>query len=93
MLLIYTNLKSFKDLIRCGAHIGACNKKGQTPLDVCQPQARKAIIGLISSLLHTTSRILRGNLKVLEGKDGFELISNLSNYSLRLRQYTSKERF
>lgn len=33
-----------EDLIRCGARIGACNKKGQTPLDVCQPQARKAII-------------------------------------------------
>ncbi|VDM24093.1 unnamed protein product [Toxocara canis] len=33
-----------EDLIRCGALVGACNKKGQTPLDICQPQARSAII-------------------------------------------------
>lgn len=33
-----------EDLIRCGGRVSACNKRGQTPLDVCQPQARKAII-------------------------------------------------
>uniref|UniRef100_A0A915PWB9 Protein kinase domain-containing protein n=2 Tax=Spirurina TaxID=6274 RepID=A0A915PWB9_9BILA len=33
-----------EDLIRSGALISSCNKKGQTPLDVCQPQARNAIV-------------------------------------------------
>ncbi|VDM97206.1 unnamed protein product [Thelazia callipaeda] len=33
-----------EDLIRSGALVGSCNKKGQTPLDVCQPQVRNAIM-------------------------------------------------
>ncbi|KAK6102280.1 integrin-linked kinase, putative [Brugia malayi] len=33
-----------EDLIRSGALIGTCNKKGQTPLDICQPQARNAVV-------------------------------------------------
>lgn len=39
-----------EDLLRCGAQIGACNKRGQTPLDVCQPQARNAIIEIATEL-------------------------------------------
>lgn len=38
----------FQDLIRSGAVMGTCNKKGQTPLDVCQPQARNAIAGSLA---------------------------------------------
>ncbi|EPB74509.1 ankyrin repeat protein [Ancylostoma ceylanicum] len=33
----------FKDLIVSGAQIGACNKRGQTPMDVCQGPCRQAI--------------------------------------------------
>lgn len=34
-----------EDLIQSGAMLGACNKKGQTVLDVCQPQCRNIIMG------------------------------------------------
>ncbi|VDM68321.1 unnamed protein product [Strongylus vulgaris] len=32
-----------RDLIISGAQIGACNKRGQTPMDVCQGPCRQAI--------------------------------------------------
>ncbi|KAK6042114.1 ankyrin repeat protein [Cooperia oncophora] len=32
-----------EDLIISGAQIGACNKRGQTPMDVCQGPSRQAI--------------------------------------------------
>ena len=34
-----------QDLIRSGALVTMCNKRGLTPLDVCQPQVRQSIYG------------------------------------------------
>lgn len=44
--------KSFcvQDLIISGAQIGACNKRGQTPMDVCQGPCRQAIAGSLVSM-------------------------------------------
>lgn len=51
-------LHVFQDLIRSGAVIGTCNKKGQTPLDVCQPQARNAVAG--SLVINFVANFLNG---------------------------------
>lgn len=47
-LFAYTVARRFQDLIRAGAHVSLCNKRGLTPLDVCQPQVRQSIQGTLS---------------------------------------------